>query len=275
MKKITKRFWVILFVVLLILLCYGLYNPLEVTHYSITDDALPSELDGYKILQISDFHSAVFGKDQQDIIKMIREEEADLILLTGDIMDKRDTDLDNVRLLLEGIEGLAPIYAVTGNHELINWEVYPELQKLYSQYNVTELDDSGVRIQHNGAWIYLYGISGEVGTKIFEGKDFSVSDCAEGCYGILMFHFDPYFDLIAEKASGYSLLFAGHSHGGIIRLPLIGPLISNEHSLFPPYAGGIFEKDGLTMVSSRGLGKAVLPRFNNRPELVSVTLRKS
>ena len=52
MKKITKRFWVILFVVLLILLCYGLYNPLGVTYYSITDDALPSELDGYKILHI-------------------------------------------------------------------------------------------------------------------------------------------------------------------------------------------------------------------------------
>ena len=172
MKKITKRFWVILFVVLLILLCYGLYNPLEVTHYSITDDSLPSELDGYKILQISDFHSALFGEGQQDIIKMIREEEADLILLTGDIMDKRDTDLDNVRLLLEGIEGLAPIYAVTGNHELINWEVYPELQKLYSQYNVTELDDSGVRIQHNGAWIYLYGISGKLGLRSLKEKIF-------------------------------------------------------------------------------------------------------
>ena len=62
MKKITKRFWVILFVILLILLCYGLYNPLEVTHYLITDDALPSELDGYKILQISDFTAPFSGR---------------------------------------------------------------------------------------------------------------------------------------------------------------------------------------------------------------------
>lgn len=274
MHHIHLKKWLLraLLLFLLLLICFGFYNPLTLVRYEVSSSDLPAGLDGYRIIQISDLHSTQFGQQQNTLIQMIREAQPDLILLTGDIMDKHDTDLEQVQMLLEGITQLAPVYAVAGNHEYTNYSLYVELKALYERYHVAELEDTGQLLLHNGERIYLYGIGALHTEDLEKGLPLSIPDPPEDCYGILLYHFSMDFEAIAAAQSGYSLLFTGHSHGGIIRLPLLGPLISNDGTLFPKYAGGLYEQNGLTMVASRGMGKSFIPRFNNPMELVCVTL---
>ena len=253
-------------------LILGFYNPLSLVCYSISYPDLPSGLRDYRIIQISDLHGAKFGQKQKDLIQMIRNADPDMILLTGDIIDKHDNDLECVRMLLEGIAPFAPIFAVAGNHEYTNYSLYVELKELYDQYHIVELEDSGQLLLHNGEHIYLYGIGALNAESLEEGFPLSIPAPSENSFGILLYHFSMDFEAIAMEQTGYSLLFTGHSHGGIIRIPFLGPLISNDGTFFPKYAGGLYQQGGLTMVASRRMGKSFIPRYNNPAELVCVTL---
>ena len=105
---------------LLILLTAGLvldskYH-LQLTEYDLSFRKLPESFDGCKVLQLSDLHGASFGPENRRLVDLIRQQEPDIIVLTGDIAGK-DGALENVEPLLTGIEGLAPTYYVNGNHE--------------------------------------------------------------------------------------------------------------------------------------------------------------
>ena len=72
------------------------------------------------------------------------------------------------------------------------------------------------------------------------------------------------------------LVFTGHAHGGQIRLPFIGGLYAPGQGVFPKYTDGVHEKNGTTMIISRGIGSSIFPfRINNNPEIISVTLKKA
>ena len=92
-------------------------------------------------------------------------------------------------------------------------------------------------------------------------------------YRILLSHRPELFNLYED--SGIDLVFSGHSHGGQIRLPLIGGLIAPDQGWLPKYDGGVFQERNTTMVVSRGLGNSVMPlRLFNRPEIVEVVLHR-
>ena len=201
------------------------------------------------------------------MIRAIKECAPDLIVFTGDVVDERHSDITPLKELLEGIYDLAPIYYVSGNHDLMP-DALPmrlEMHQLFQAYGVINLDDQSETLERQGETILLTGLG-------WHSNNYAsyLEPATQKKFNILFHHGSNYFPGLSQY--GYDLILAGHIHGGIVRLPLLGGVFSNEGTLFPTYDAGLFLKNDCTMISSRGLGDARIPRFYNRPEIVSITL---
>ena len=244
----------------------GFYNPLTVTEYTYTSSKIPNSFDGYRIVQISDFHCKGFGYQEEDLIEAIRDCNPDLIVFTGDSIDD-EHPIDNYAYLLEGIYGIAPIYYINGNHEYDDTAPLDEMFALHREYEVINLNDKSTIINHGDGTILLSGLDFR---KTMMNLRNDIKYANTSYFNILLYHGTDKFDGIAPY--NYDLVLSGHTHGGIVCLPFIGGIITNEKELFPKYDSGIFTVDHSTMISSSGLGDASVPRFHNPREVVCITL---
>lgn len=244
----------------------GFYNPLTTTEYSYTSSKVPVGFDGYRITQISDFHCKDFGNKEDKLIKAIRNTNPDIIVFTGDSIDD-EHPIDNYAYLLEGIKDIAPIYYINGNHEYDSLAPLKESIALHQKYHVTDLNDKSVILSRNGDTILLSGLDF---CKTMKHLCNDINYANTSYFNILLYHGTDKFDGIAPY--NYDLVLSGHTHGGIVCLPFIGGIISNEKELFPKYDSGIYTVGHSTMISSRGLGDAAIPRFHDPREIVCVTL---
>ena len=267
MKGVLKWLLKCLLVVLIIFVIIGFDQRLETTVYDYTSTKIPEEFEGFRIVQISDFHLKQFGTEEEQLIAAVEACAPDIIVMTGDIVDGEHDDLSPLAQLLAGIHDLAPIYYVSGNHDLASDAVvqYDQMQDLFLTYGVTDLDDRQETIYRNDAQICLTGVQ----WRDVYFKDY-IPRADQAYFNILLYHCGDLFDLLSGY--GYDLLMAGHIHGGVVRLPFVGGLVNTGGTLFPKYDGGAFENQYMSMVLSRGLGDADFPRFYNRPELVCVEL---
>ncbi len=267
MKEVLKTLLKWLLVALIVFMIIGFDHRLETTVYDYTSTKIPEEFEGFRIVQISDFHLKEFGEQEQTLIEAIKGCAPDIIVMTGDIVDEDHEDITPLAQLLQGISELAPIYYVSGNHDLSKDAVtqYDQMQELFAAYGVTDLDDKQVTINRRSAQIRLTGVRWR--SSYF--RDY-ITRADQDVFNILLYHGGDYFELLSGY--GYDLLFAGHLHGGVVRLPFVGGLFNNDRTLFPEYDAGAFETRNMSMVLSRGLGDSWLPRFYNRPELVCVEL---
>lgn len=262
-----KKILLSILIILIIYIAIGLDPRLQTTHYDYTSPKIPGDFSGFQIVQISDFHLKEFGKHEEKLIQAVADCNPDIIVMTGDIVDEDHKDLSPLEDLLKGISSMAPIYYVTGNHEFESDAVlqYQNMLKLFDKYNIINLDDKSEVISKKNSSICITGA---------QWRSQYVTDYLPTAntdyFNILLYHGSDYFPQLSNF--GYDLLLAGHSHGGIIRLPFVGGIFGNSGELFPSYAGGIHTLDHFILISSRGLGDARLPRFYNRPELVHITL---
>lgn len=256
-------------------------NSIGISRYTVKNSEIPAAFSGFRIVQVSDLHNTSFGENHSSLISLIEKCDADIIVITGDLIDSRRTDIGCALSFVKAATQLAPVYYVTGNHEARVAD-YPLLEEGLEAAGVTVLDGKSVPLTRNGAQITLAGISdpnfiegyrsGGFVAEI-EEKILCALDGAEG-YSILLSHRPELFDIYASCSVG--LVFSGHAHGGQFRLPFIGGVFAPSQGPFPEYDAGVFSKDGTDMVVSRGLGNSVFPvRLNNRPELVCVTLENS
>lgn len=268
----------VLCMALVAFLAAGLYNKLETTEYTVESSRLPQAFDGFVIVQLSDLHLHQFGDQQQTLILEVDRQAPDIIVLTGDMIDDDHGDLEPVRQLLLGLVEIAPVYAVDGNHEFDDMALRAQLHQMYRDYGVVFLDGEGIVLERDGETIGLCGArikdwgSGRIGPENSLAPDGSCT------YNILLHHYANHFDQVKDK--GFDLVLAGHSHGGIVRLPLFGGvfgnnggIIGNNGGFFPEYDSGRFDAEDTVMIVSRGLGDAEVPRFFNRRQLVRVVLR--
>lgn len=267
-KTLSKKSIILLCILgfLLLYLITGFINPLILTEYSYSSAKVPAGFDGYKIIHISDFHCKSFGYQETSLIKKIRDAEPDLIVFTGDSIDDEHT-IENYQYLLEGIYDIAPIYHIHGNHEYDALAPLEALYALHDTYGVTDLNDSSTVLNHNGDSILLTGLDFR---KSMSGLQSNIEYANTSIFNILLYHGTDKFDGIAPY--NYDLVLSGHTHGGIICLPFIGGIITNQRELFPKYDSGVFTVGASTMISSRGLGDASIPRFHNPREVVCITL---
>jgi predicted MPP superfamily phosphohydrolase len=248
---------------------------IEVTNYNVVSNKLSSEFDGFKIVQVSDFHNGTFDDSQQTLINKVKNQKPDIITITGDIIDESTPNLDTVSKLLDELIKISPVYYVSGNHD-VWYPNYSELQKLLVNKGVILLDNKKTILKRGNSHINLYGIGDpnvwdSSGAEKYVKREISVLKPNEG-FNILLFHRANMFDTL--KGNGYQLILSGHMHGGQVQIPFIGGLRSPHGTWFPKYAQGKWEQDGTTMIVSRGLGNIVwAPRILNPPEIVAVTLK--
>ena len=263
---------------LLIYILYLLFNQtLHVSSYSISDSKVPNSFNNYKIVHLSDLHNKSFGLNQHQLISIINKLSPDLIVMTGDMIDKKLTDFKNTESLFKGVSNIAPVIAVSGNHEIETPDIDSKICDLYKKHNITHLINKSITLEKNNESIYIYGIGytgviDETFDKIDSLLKTIIQPAPNNKFSILLNHRSDTFDNVYKY--NYSLVLSGHAHGGIIRLPLIGGVISNNRTLFPKYDNGLYKKGNSSLIVSRGLGQSnKLPRLLNRPDIVFITLQ--
>lgn len=276
MKKIL---WIASLLLATILFLFDQNNRIGISSIEVKDSQLPSEFQNYKILHISDLHNKSFGKNQEKLIKEIVEIGPDLIVITGDLIDRRRYNEKISLQLIKQIVKLAPVYFVTGNHEWWSgkWNsLHPKLE----QYGVKVLSSSADVIEKEGKSILLFGIddpakySGDYYEKdiYLEGDLKSVTEEKyRDKFSILLAHRPEKFKTYSKY--GFNLIFSGHAHGGQFRIPGVGGIWVPGQGFFPKYTSGVYQSENSKMIVSRGLGNSIFPqRLFNRPELIVVTL---
>lgn len=250
------------------------WNKVELNEYLICNEILPESFDGFRIVQISDFHNVSYG--EKKILPLLKEEKADIIVITGDLIDSRNTKPEIALQLVEALGFLAPIYYIPGNHESRVPE-YAELKQGLQKLGVAVLENQAVTVGKESEMITIIGLQ-DPGFfqkhKKEEEREYFCQQLQKETkgYRILLVHRPEHFDCYTGKAE---LVFCGHAHGGQFILPFVGGLIAPGQGLFPKYYQGVYHKNGTDMVVSRGAGYTVLPlRMNNPPEIVVVTLKK-
>lgn len=266
-------------------------DTLEVTSYEIENSKIPKEFNDFKIVQISDLHNKSFGKDNKKLLKQIDSQNPDIIVITGDLVEGDNKNFNVALSLLDDLLKKYKVYHIIGNHEQKSLQKkYRELYKLYfkelENKPIVNLNNEKVCIKKEEKHINLYGliIPLEYYPYFFKNyknknmkleKNFietSLGSLNKDDYNILLAH-NPFFFEDYEKY-GVDLILAGHVHGGIIRLPMIGGVLSPNREFFPKYDFGKYEINNTTMLLSKGLGGSkVLVRFACKPEIVSITLK--
>ena len=288
-KKSNKKRWsfVALAVLMALLTLFGFAayriamenKSIEINEYSIKSERLPTAFDGYRIAQVSDLHNAEFGEGNEELLAKLQEANADVILLTGDIIDSRKTDVDVALRFTERAAKLAPTYYVKGNHEERVSKEYESLKNGLISQGVTVLENQAATIEKDGEYIRLIGVKDPacIGEWSVEEEAYlrtQLSGFAWGAeteYTVLLSHRPELFSLYVE--TGVDLVFSGHAHGGQFRLPKIGGLFAPDQGFFPKYDGGLYEEAQTKMLVSRGLGNSLFPfRVNNNPEIVVAVL---
>ena len=284
MKNWNKRQWIFTAVICLILIAIWIVwgnNQIELTEYIITSSKVPDSFTCFEIAQVSDLHNAELGEENSKLLELLSEVEPHIIVLTGDLIDSRHTDIEIALDFAGKATQIAPVYYVSGNHEA-RVPVYEELKTGLAEAGVTVLENQKVQITRNGESITLMGIQDpSFRTDYLFGDAESISRQAiselqneSEDFTVLLSHRPELFELYVD--TGVDLVFSGHAHGGQFRLPFIGGLVAPNQGFFPKYDAGRFDEGNTTMIVSRGVGNSIIPfRINNSPEIVVVELKKS
>lgn len=273
MKKKKKKRPIILLLILALLVPTWYFNnySLKLTEQTIYSDKVESDI---KIAVISDLHGEKLGKENSKITDKIAEQKPDLIFVLGDMYTKnRYSQIDTAVEIVDKLSEIAETYVVTGDHDFDD-EYDEKLLKL-SNVHLMNYEKSDINIK--GTDITIYGIDNVYFNPSFNLHNEFDEPNAERL-NILLAHI-PEID--KYENFGVDLIFSGDTHGGIIRLPIIGPLYYNGYVLPKlTYSGEIIDK-GLYSVDDKqifvtsGIGNYPLPlRFLNRPEICLITLKK-
>ena len=281
MKKPNKK--TVLIVSVLVILCLGIWTiwgniALEVNEYEIVSDRIPEAFAGFRIAQVSDLHNKDFGEGSGQLLTLLSEINPDIIVVTGDLIDSRRTDLDVALEFAWQAGKIARVYYVSGNHEARVPE-YEDLKTGLVKAGVVILENQKVQITREGESITLMGIDDPSFQEDYLFGDsesvvrqaiYDLQNESDG-YTILLSHRPELFDLYVETE--LDLVYSGHAHGGQFRLPFVGGLVAPNQGFFPKYDAGLFSEGSTNMIVSRGVGNSIIPiRFNNRPEIIVATL---
>ena len=252
---------------------------LELNTYTISSSKLPQGFGGYRIAHVSDLHNAEMGKDNEKLLTMLREANPDMIAITGDLIDSRNTDIEVALQFIREAVKIAPCYYVTGNHEARVNE-YGELKAGMEAAGVTVLEDAKFEISIDGETIMLIGVNDPSyqtdylfgDTKTVMNTKLEELHTEQDRFTILLSHRPELFETYVDH--DLDLVLSGHAHGGQFRLPFIGGLVAPNQGLFPEYDAGIYAEGNTNMLVSRGVGNSILPfRINNRPEVILIELQ--
>lgn len=262
---------------------------MEIKTYEISTNKIKKEERPLRIIMLSDLHNRLWGEGQSQLLDAIDSLSGDFILCAGDmVIGKEQAEMANAITLFRGLaKRQIPILYGNGNHEsrmrqqlAIYGRQYREYARQLRNVGVHILENETYSIKFGTARLKIYGY--EMPLKYYRKLCMTSYDThdllqkfggtREHAFHILLAHNPVYFETYAKW--GADLTLSGHLHGGIIRIPGIGGLITPQAKLFPKYDRGIFEKDGKYMVVSAGLGEHTVPiRICNPPQLICIIVK--
>lgn len=247
-------------------------DDLEISRYEVKSQKLPESFDGFKIVQLSDLHGAEFGEDGMGLVEKVKELEPDIIALTGDFVTD-EGDLAAVERLAARLVKLCPVYFISGNHEFGSG-LAVKVRNILERAGVKYLSNEYLTISRGEDGILLGGVEDPLAYADMLSPDElaqKMNDAAPDAFKILLGHRNYWMTEYPELP--VDLIFCGHAHGGLVRIPGVGGLIGTDRRLFPDFDAGQFNNGRYTLIVSRGLGNSVsIPRVFNRPEIVCVEL---
>ena len=269
-KTLKAKFVIVpVLAVLEIIICiFCLYQNyhLVTTEYEV-DLELSEDL---TIVQVSDLHNQFFGADQSSLLAAVENASPDIIVVTGDIVDSTHTSYKIALDFIEGAVRIAPVYYVSGNHEVrLSGKKLDAFYEKMQELGVVFLDDTYVETSD----YVLAGIAdASLASYSAYGTYRAYGAFDENKPVIMLAHEPQYYELYQNL--GADLVLSGHYHGGQIIIPGLGGLISPEFEWFPKPYEGVTDYSGMQLVISRGLGNSIAPvRINNYPELVVVRVK--
>lgn len=244
---------------------------LDVSRYETDFAAMP------RTVQLSDLHKRRFGRHQERLIRTVAQCRPELIVITGDLVSRTVYEFAETERLLNALCRIAPVIVSEGNHEAdLSPEDYVRLRKTVHRSGAKFLDNrmmqfgdiriaglSLPRAYYRGGG--LFGFRGKYRCSV-KTVETLLGECPENT--LLLAHNPLFFPAYARW--GAKLTLSGHVHGGAVRLPLLGGILSPERSFFPKYSKGCYRQGKAEMIVSAGLGKL---RFNNPPEITLITAK--
>ena len=254
----------------------------KVTHYDIRSDKLKELEHERKVVFLSDLHNNRYGKNNEKLLSAIKEQNPDLILIGGDMLvGKSNVSSKVAEDFVSKLTEICPIYYANGNHEQ-RMKVYSEYGTTFHEYKnilessgVTFIENECVDVSWDRCQVKIYGLEIPVGYyKKFKKQTLPVDVVEEqigepktDCYNILLAHNPTYGDTYLEW--GADLVLAGHFHGGVVRIPKLGGIITPQWHVFPKYSGEMTQRNGKSIIVSKGLGThTIRVRFLNPAEVV-------
>lgn len=257
---------------------------LKVTEYDVGIDGLTSPA---RVVVISDLHSKEYGNDNSTLLALIAAQHPDAVFAVGDMINRSADEEDILQFLelLVKLQEIAPVYYSPGNHEsdymadrdsgLLGRVSATGVTVLLDEYVETQLGGSTVRIGGTMGHYYRYEWSEE---QKNDPPDYAMQEeiGSTDVPSIVLMHMPE--NMIADSARknwNADLYISGHTHGGVVRLPLIGGLVAPTQGLFPKYDQGFFTVDGrLKLIITSGLaGYGPIPRIFNRPEICVIDMK--
>ena len=275
------RFFGILLAIVLVCGAIGTFYALYYrTHYKISfyQETSKKVSSNIRIAVISDIHNREYGEHNEALLSDLRALKPDLILFPGDMVIREQDDYQPMLDLISESAAIAPCYGVLGNHESerIYYGNDKNLPGKFEKAGLILLRNARDEIQIGDNTIQLFGVEGTAyGFEQYGGREFmEKADRDPNAYLIVMAHIPILFDTQLSEYD-FDLGIAGHVHGGIINLPFIGGLYTQEEGFFPTFTAGRFILNKQQpLIISAGLGDSgpFPPRINNSPELVVVDI---
>lgn len=258
-----------------------------VRKFEIHSDKLSEQWQNTRIVMLSDFHNNSYGLDMEAVLEKITELSPDYVMIAGDMYNgDAKCDNKNAEKFLTRLAAKFPVYYGLGNHEyrtMIYPEEYPhkyeEFEKMIKNTGITLLKNETVKLKKGTGTVAVWGLM--IDRSFYKKLKRTVmqNDYMEKLLGkpdrkefnILLAHHPYYFPQYA--AWGADLVFSGHLHGGMARIPGIGGVIAPNYRLFPKYDRGRFDEGSSVMILSAGIGThTVNIRPFNPAEIVAVDL---
>jgi predicted MPP superfamily phosphohydrolase len=243
----------------------------ETVHLTLTLPRLAQEFDGYRIVQIGDFHLDDWTRPERltRIMERVNEQRPDLVVIMGDFASYSARRLDTGLLVgaLRRLSARDGVLAILGNHDyLTDVEL---VRRCVREGGVTELLNEVHTLERGAAGLHVAGID-----DVMEGRsrlDLVLGRLPEDGAAILLAHEPDFADVVAATRR-FDLQLSGHSHGGQVRVPLLTRLVLPPFS--QRYTSGLHQVGGMTLYTNRGLGTVnARLRFLCRPEITAITLR--
>lgn len=307
-----KKILFIIKILVILLACTVAFNiilnkNIFIKEYKIQSEKISENFSNYKIIQITDVHSIRSEIQLEKIINKVKKQNPNLICVTGDLIDSdyysnqnnlyMNNEINQIEELtvkfMEELVKISDTYYIYGNHEMMllddpeNNKFKIDLEKigvkiLNNKTQVLEKDSEKINLigvqdpatlYKNEKYSYVRGTNKDKVEVILNDLFLEIPEENKNNFTILLSHRPEYFELYDKY--NIDLALTGHTHGGIVKLPMINGIYAHPQGWLPKYSYGNYKTNDFSMIISGGIGYSKLPiRIFNPPEICTITLER-